>query len=312
MTSAPVATAASARSSPSAPVTRSPSSRAGASGDGSRNRKWRPSGTPASPSIRPNWPPPSTATVESVPTRSVYRARTRRESLRGRGSGPATLGRSQPGQRRPSAPYVLSEVRAVWDVASNGLPGCELTMAHDPSSNAPSAPPALPFSSMPAPFGLYDPRFEHDACGVSFVVDVKGRVSRDIVDTALGALCNLDHRGASGAEVNTGDGAGILVQVPDAFLRAVAGFDLPPAGHYGVGLAFLPLDATDAEKAMARIEQIVEEEGLRILGWRRVPVDDSMIGPTARSVIPSFSQLFVDDPAGATGVALDRKLFVVR
>jgi glutamate synthase (NADPH) large chain len=174
------------------------------------------------------------------------------------------------------------------------------------------APAALPFSSVPAAFGLYDPRFEHDACGVSFVVDVKGRVSRDIVDTALGALCNLDHRGASGAEVNTGDGAGMLVQVPDTFLRAVAGFDLPPAGHYGVGLAFLPLDPTDAEKAIARVESIVEEEGLRVLGWRRVPVDDSMIGPTARSVIPSFSQLFVDDPAGATGIALDRKLFVVR
>src|SRR5262245_4777780 len=178
--------------------------------------------------------------------------------------------------------------------------------------NQPAAPAGVPFSALPPASGLYDPRFEHDACGVSFVVDVKGRVSRDIVDTALGALCNLDHRGASGAEVNTGDGAGMLVQVPDTFLRAVAGFELPPPGHYGVGLAFLPLDGTDAEKAMAHIEQIVDEEGLRVLGWRRVPVDDSMIGPTARSVIPSFSQLFVDDPAGATGVALDRKLFVVR
>src|SRR5437762_8643575 len=97
----------------------------------------------------------------------------------------------------------------------------------------------LPFSSLPEKSGLYDPRFEHDACGVSFVVDVKGRPGRDIVVTALGALCNLDHRGASGAEVSTGDGAGILVQVPDAFLRAVAGFELPQAGAYGVGLAFL-------------------------------------------------------------------------
>src|SRR5207248_4572500 len=114
------------------------------------------------------------------------------------------------------------------------VPGCEMTMADD--STAPVAPPGLPFSTVPTAFGLYDPRFEHDACGVSFVVDVKGRASRDIVDTALGALCNLDHRGASGAEVNTGDGAGILVQVPDVFLRAVAGFDLPPAGSYGAGL----------------------------------------------------------------------------
>jgi glutamate synthase (NADPH/NADH) large chain len=175
-----------------------------------------------------------------------------------------------------------------------------------------TAPVRVPYSSLPEASGLYDPRFEHDACGVSFVVDVLGRASRDIIDTALGALCNLDHRGASGAEPNTGDGAGILVQVPDAFLRGVAGFELPPAGAYGVGIAFVPLDPTDAEKAIARVERIVTEEGLRVIGWRAVPVDDSMVGPTAKSVIPSFRQLFVDDPDGATGVALDRKLFVVR
>ncbi len=107
----------------------------------------------------------------------------------------------------------------------------------------------LPFSALPAASGLYDPRFEHDACGVGFVVDVTGAKSHDIVDTALGALCNLDHRGASGAEVNTGDGAGILIQVPDAFLRGVTRFSLPPAGAYGVGLAFLPSEAVAADKA---------------------------------------------------------------
>ena len=175
-----------------------------------------------------------------------------------------------------------------------------------------TAPARVPFSALPEASGLYDPRFEHDACGVSFVVDVKGRVTHETVTTALGALCNLDHRGASGAEVNTGDGAGMLLQVPDRFLRAVAGFDLPPAGSYGVGMAFLPLDPTDAEKTMARVEAIVGEEGLRVLGWRPVPIDDSMIGPTAQSVIPSFHHLFVDDPAGASGIELDRKLFVVR
>src|SRR5262245_25250598 len=126
--------------------------------------------------------------------------------------------------------------------------GCEMTKAEQLDALT------LPFSAVPAARGLYDPRFEHDACGVSFVVDVKGRPSHDIVATALGALCNLDHRGASGAEVNTGDGAGMLLQVPDRFLRAVAGFDLPPAGSYGVGMAFLPADPTDAEKAMARVE----------------------------------------------------------
>src|SRR5439155_15197809 len=151
-----------------------------------------------------------------------------------------------------------------------------------------------------------------DSCGVSFVVDVKGRRSRDIVATALGALCNLDHRGAQGAEVNTGDGAGILVQVPDRFLREVVDFELPAAGAYGVGLTFLPLDPVKATEAMGRVEAIVAEEGLRVLGWRDVPIDDSMIGPTARSVIPTFQQLFVDDPDGARAIDLDRRLFVVR
>ena len=168
------------------------------------------------------------------------------------------------------------------------------------------------FSALPEASGLYDPRFEHDACGVSFVADVKGRRSRDIVATALGALCRLDHRGASGAEVNTGDGAGILIQVPDRFLRAVTPFPLPPEGAYGVGLAFLPIDATEADRTRGEIEKIAVDEGLRIVGWRSVPTDDSMIGPTAKSVMPGFWHCFVDDPAGATGIALDRKLFVLR
>ena len=121
---------------------------------------------------------------------------------------------------------------------------------------------------MPEAFGLYDPRFEHDACGVSFICHIKGVASRSIVTDALDALCNLDHRGASGAEVNTGDGAGILLQVPDRFLREVVDFALPPAGAYGVGLAFLPLDPEAADKTAARIDAIVEEEGLRVVGWR--------------------------------------------
>src|SRR5919197_3946044 len=122
----------------------------------------------------------------------------------------------------------------------------------------------LPFSSLPEKTGLYDPRFEHDACGVSFVVDIKGRPDHDIVATALGALCNLEHRGAQGAEATTGDGAGILVQVPDRFLRAVAGFDLPAAGAYGVGLAFLPAEAGQARKAICHVEGLLHDEGLRV------------------------------------------------
>jgi glutamate synthase (NADPH/NADH) large chain len=182
-------------------------------------------------------------------------------------------------------------------------------MANEPPVSALQRPR---FSALPPASGLYDPRFEHDACGVSFVAHVKGRRSRDIVTTALGALCRLDHRGASGAEANTGDGAGILIQVPDAFLRAVTPFPLPPEGAYGVGLAFLPVDAAEADRTRGEVEKIAVDEGLRIVGWRQVPTDDSMIGPTARSVMPGFWHCFVDDPAGATGIELDRKLFVMR
>jgi glutamate synthase (NADPH/NADH) large chain len=166
----------------------------------------------------------------------------------------------------------------------------------------------LPFSSLPQASGLYDPRFEHDACGVSFVVDIKGRKSRDIVDTALGALCNLDHRGAQGAEANTGDGAGILLQVPDAFLRAVISFELPKRGAYGVGLCFLPHDSASEPL----VEAIVETEGLRVLGWRDVPTNDVSVGASAKRVMPRFRQLFVGDPEGSEGIELDRKLFIVR
>ena len=167
-------------------------------------------------------------------------------------------------------------------------------------------------ADLPAPSGLYDPRFEHDACGVSFVANIKGERSRSIVSMGIGALCNMEHRGATGAEADTGDGAGILIQVPDRFLRAVAGFALPPAGAYAVGLAFLPADPNDAGKARHAIERIVAEEGLATVGWRVVPVSPDCLGASARQVMPSFEQLFIADPAGATGVDLDRKVFIAR
>jgi glutamate synthase (NADPH/NADH) large chain len=181
-----------------------------------------------------------------------------------------------------------------------------------PSASFDHTPPHLPFSSLPEREGLYDPRFEHDACGVSFVVDIKGRPSRDIVETALAALCNLDHRGAQGAEANTGDGAGILIQIPDAFLRSVVDFDLPPTGAYAVGLCFLPRDAELAAQSISSVEAILREEGLEPLGWRDVPTNAENVGATAQRVMPSFKHLFVQDPQGTTGIALDRKLYVAR
>ncbi len=167
----------------------------------------------------------------------------------------------------------------------------------------------------PGAQGLYDPAFEHDACGVAFVVDLKGRPSHAIVEQGVRAVCNLEHRGASGAEKNTGDGAGLLLQVPDRFLRAVAGVELPPAGAYATGIAFLPRDPHEAGKAASAIERLAADEGLRVLGWRDVPVDDSMIGTSAAEAMPRFRQIFVSGPAGGTawsGLELERRVFVLR
>jgi glutamate synthase (NADPH/NADH) large chain len=170
---------------------------------------------------------------------------------------------------------------------------------------------------LPEPQGLYDPRFEHDACGVNFIADLKGRRSRDIVTDAIGALCNLQHRGALGAEENTGDGAGILIQVPDAFLREVVEFPLPPEGQYATGIAFLPRTAGSGGASIAAIEEIVASEGLELLGWREVPIDPSMLGEGARSTMPHFSQLFIASPPEAdgsrlAGVDLDRRAYLCR
>jgi glutamate synthase (NADPH/NADH) large chain len=161
--------------------------------------------------------------------------------------------------------------------------------------------------------GLYDPSFEHDACGVAFVVDLKGRPTHAIVEQGIRALCHLEHRGAVGAEVNTGDGAGILLQVPDRFLRAVVDFDLPPAGEYATGIAFIPREESDAGVTQTAVEKLAAEEGLRVLGWRAVPVDDSMIGSSAAEVEPTFRQVFVaaTEP-GCSGLALERRAFVLR
>ncbi|HSL73341.1 MAG TPA: glutamate synthase large subunit [Ilumatobacteraceae bacterium] len=164
----------------------------------------------------------------------------------------------------------------------------------------------------PGPIGLYDPRNEHDSCGVSFVANLKGIRSNELVRTGLKALTNMEHRGATGAEPDTGDGAGILIQIPDAFCRAVVDFELPAAGAYAAGIAFLPADAESCEKAMAAIEVTVDDVGLHVLGWRDLPTNPDCLGATARAAMPTFKQLFVSDPNGSTGIELDRKAFVAR
>jgi glutamate synthase (NADPH/NADH) large chain len=181
-------------------------------------------------------------------------------------------------------------------------------------------------ASAPASRGLYDSRYEHDACGVGFVADLSGKRGHPLVAQALTVLRNLDHRGAKGSDPATGDGAGILTQIPDAFFRAICGFALPEPGSYAAGMVFLPGyrgDASDAgegrgdagegrgagnradgpaarARAMAAVERIAAQEGLAVLGWRQVPHDLGACGESARAVMPYLSQLFVG-PAGAGG-----------
>ncbi|HEX7305732.1 glutamate synthase large subunit [Lentzea sp.] len=170
------------------------------------------------------------------------------------------------------------------------------------------------FSAIPGPQGLYDPADERDACGVAMVADIQGRRSHGIVSDALTALANLEHRGAAGAEPTSGDGAGILLQLPDEFLRAVAEFDLPERGRYAAGIAFLPFEPEERADAMRQIERIAEEESLVVLGWRDVPTEPEKadVGPTAMSVAPHFAQLFVKGARDEAGIALDRLAFCLR
>ncbi|NLT29116.1 MAG: glutamate synthase subunit alpha, partial [Propionibacterium sp.] len=168
----------------------------------------------------------------------------------------------------------------------------------------------------PTAQGLYDPLHEHDACGVAFVATLSGEPSHAIVQQGLEALRNLDHRGATGADTAAGDGAGILIQVPDAFLRGVVDFELPAAGAYAMGMVFMPTDPTGASTARDAVARIAEEEGLRVLGWRAVPHDASTLSPVSTASMPDFQQLFVTatDAEGRalTGLDLDRAAFVLR
>jgi len=164
--------------------------------------------------------------------------------------------------------------------------------------------------------GLYDPAQEHDSCGVGFVVDMKGRKSHQIITNALIILKNLLHRGACGCEENTGDGVGILIQKPDKFFRRVCSeihIQLPDFDHYGTGLIFFPRDEDEAKHCMEIFERVTLEEGQEVLGWRDVPTDDSMIGPTAKFGEPAFKQVFIKRSKSITDpLDFERKLYIIR
>jgi glutamate synthase (ferredoxin) len=170
-------------------------------------------------------------------------------------------------------------------------------------------------NNLPPKQGLYDPQFEHDACGVGFIVQMKGQKSHSIVEQALTILLNLDHRGACGCETNTGDGAGILMQVPHKFLlkaAAAAGIALPEAGQYGVGMIYSSPDSSTRLKSRQIFEQLVVDEGLKVLGWRDVPTDHSPLGDTAKSSEPFMEQVFILRDPALDEVGFERKLYVIR
>ncbi len=170
-------------------------------------------------------------------------------------------------------------------------------------------------SGLPAPQGLYDPRFEHDACGMGFVANVKGQKSHDIIVKGIQVLINLTHRGACGCDPETGDGAGVLIQIPHAyFVRECAqlGFTLPPAGEYGVGMTFLPVEPPARQQCEGIIEKIVRDEELTVLGWRDTPIDGDAIGRIARGSQPYIQQIFVSRAKGMTEADLERRLYIVR
>ena len=164
------------------------------------------------------------------------------------------------------------------------------------------------FSSLPPAQGLYNPADEHDACGVAMIATLKKEATHEIVSQALTALRNLEHRGASGAEPDSGDGAGILIRIPDEFYRNVVEFDLPPAGSYATGIAFIDKEFDD----LPGVVKIAEEENLTILGWRELPTDDSSLGTTALSVMPRFVQLFIAGKNNESDLELDRLAFCFR
>jgi glutamate synthase (NADPH/NADH) large chain len=178
-------------------------------------------------------------------------------------------------------------------------------------------PPFERFSATPQATGLYDPRYERDACGLAMVATLRGTAGHDIIATALNALRNLEHRGAVGSDAGTGDGAGIVTQIPDTFLRAVVDFDLPSVGRYAVGMAFLPTDAAERERVKAGVAELAAQEDLRVLGWREVPIDPSHLGNLAREAMPAFEQLFVqstrlDEKGPIGGMPLERQVFRLR
>ena len=231
------------------------------------------------------------------------------------GTRPAPPG-TRTGASEAQSAHALPTPAGLRAGPQRGAPASHGPAAPDhPGSAPPARLPRRLASGLPAPHGLYHPKNEHDACGIGFVAHIKGVPSHDLVRQGLQILVNLDHRGARGADPETGDGAGILIQVPHRFLREVMGREgvtLPEPGSYGVGIAFLPRDAEDRRRCEETVERIVAEEGQTLLGWRDVPTCNESLGAWAKTNEPVMRQLFIgrsaelDDP-----MDFERKLYVI-
>src|SRR5215831_13262354 len=170
-------------------------------------------------------------------------------------------------------------------------------------------------NGLPAPQGLYHPAHEHDACGIGFVANINGHKSHDIIQKGLQILVNLTHRGACGCDPETGDGAGILIQIPHEFFSRVCrglGFTLPDPGQYGIAMCFLPVEPQQRLICEGIVERIIRAEGLSVLGWRDTPVNADAIGRQARATQPYIEQLFIRSASGITQDEFERRLYVVR
>src|SRR5665213_4505456 len=167
-------------------------------------------------------------------------------------------------------------------------------------------------TGFPPAQGLYHPRNEHDACGMGFVASIRGERSHEIIRQGIEVLINLTHRGACGCDPETGDGAGILIQIPHKFFVrecSQLGFELPSEGEYAVGMTFLPVEKHQRLQCEGILERIIREEGLSVLGWRDTPVDGDAIGRVARASQPYIQQIFVARPEGVDEDAFERKLY---
>ncbi|HEY8669432.1 MAG TPA: glutamate synthase subunit alpha, partial [Terriglobales bacterium] len=170
-------------------------------------------------------------------------------------------------------------------------------------------------NGLPPAQGLYDPAFEHDACGIGFVASIRGEKSHQIIEQGIQVLINLTHRGACGCDPETGDGAGLLIQIPHKFFAReceTLGFTLPAPGEYAVGMTFLPVEKHPRLNCEGVLERIIREESLSVLGWRDTPVNGDAIGRVARASQPYIQQIFVARPAEMDEDAFERKLYVVR